>query len=65
MKKITKKLSLNKETLATLDNAEMRSIKGGITYSLSTGAVCQSNNNPSGCSTVGGACTGSRCNAAN
>jgi hypothetical protein len=41
MKKITKKLALNKETISTLDKTEMMSLKGGITYSLSTGARCQ------------------------
>lgn len=35
-----KKLNLNKETIAALDNKTMSEIKGGFTYSLSTGARC-------------------------
>jgi natural product precursor len=44
MKKLSfnKKLSLNKETVATLDKSQMMSVKGGFTYSLSTGDRCQS-----------------------
>jgi len=41
MKKLTKKLSLNKQTMASLDKAEMSQVKGGLTYSLSTGNSCQ------------------------
>lgn len=44
MKKITKKLSLNKETLASLDKSQMMGLKGGFTYSLSTGDRCQKSN---------------------
>lgn len=36
-----KKLNLNKETIAALDNRTMSEIKGGFTYSLSGGAVCK------------------------
>ncbi|MFN6089866.1 MAG: class I lanthipeptide [Cyclobacteriaceae bacterium] len=39
--KISKKLSLNKETLSSLDKSEMMNVKGGITYSLSTGWRCE------------------------
>lgn len=39
--KISNKLSLNKETLSSLDKSEMMNVKGGITYSLSTGWRCQ------------------------
>lgn len=35
-----KKLNLNKETIAALDNKTMSEVKGGFTYSLSTGARC-------------------------
>ncbi|MCX2582177.1 MULTISPECIES: class I lanthipeptide [unclassified Pedobacter] len=35
------KLALNKETIETLDNAEMNQTTGGFTYSLSLGAVCK------------------------
>ncbi|RZJ23681.1 MAG: rSAM-modified peptide [Acinetobacter sp.] len=44
MKKIEKKLSLNKKTIAVLDNKEMANLKGGFTYSLSTGNVCRLSN---------------------
>jgi natural product precursor len=44
MKKITKKLTLNKETISALDKTQMLSVKGGFTYSLSTGDRCQSVN---------------------
>lgn len=36
-----KKLNLNKETIAALDNQMMSEVKGGFTYSLSMGAVCR------------------------
>lgn len=36
-----KKLNLNKETIAALDNKTMSEIKGGFTYSLSTGQRCR------------------------
>ncbi len=39
--KISKKLSLNKETLSSLDKSEMMNVKGGFTYSLSTGWRCE------------------------
>lgn len=38
---VSKKLSLNKETLVSLDKSEMMNVKGGFTYSLSTGKACQ------------------------
>lgn len=56
MKKLSKKLSLNKETLATLDHLEMNNVKGGGI--LSIGKKCHSNNNPTDCATAGGACGG-------
>ncbi|GAF05886.1 class I lanthipeptide [Saccharicrinis fermentans] len=36
-----KKLNLNKETIAVLDNSAMSEVKGGFTYSLSTGLRCK------------------------
>lgn len=36
-----KKLNLNKETIASLDNKAMEKVKGGFTYSASLGAVCR------------------------
>ena len=36
-----KKLNLNKETIAALDSKTMSEIKGGFTYSLSTGHRCR------------------------
>jgi natural product precursor len=41
MKKLTKKLTLNKQTMAALDKSEMQHVKGGFTYSLSTGDSCK------------------------
>jgi natural product precursor len=41
MKKLANKLKLNMETLAALDDKEMAALKGGFTYSLSTGSNCQ------------------------
>jgi len=41
MKKSVKKLSLNKEVVVNLDKAGMANLKGGFTYSLSTGARCK------------------------
>jgi natural product precursor len=41
MQKLTNKLSLNKKTLVSLDDRKMASVKGGFTYSLSTGEVCR------------------------
>jgi len=38
---VTTKLTLRKETLATLDKSEMMNVKGGFTYSLSGGWRCQ------------------------
>lgn len=35
------KLSLNRETIETLDSMEMNQTTGGFTYSLSLGAVCR------------------------
>jgi natural product precursor len=35
-----KKLELNKEVIANLDKAEMASLKGGFTYTLSLGKKC-------------------------
>lgn len=40
MKKLTTKLSLNKQTLASLDNKQLSAVKGGFTYSLSMGGFC-------------------------
>jgi natural product precursor len=40
MKKLANKLKLNMETLAALDDKEMAALKGGFTYSLSTGYMC-------------------------
>ncbi|RZJ23682.1 MAG: hypothetical protein EON51_02040 [Acinetobacter sp.] len=40
MKKIEKKLTLNKKTIAHLDDDALANVKGGFTYSLSTGYVC-------------------------
>ncbi|MBC8080743.1 MAG: rSAM-modified peptide [Gorillibacterium sp.] len=42
MKKLTNKLQLSKETLANLDDKQMAAVKGGFTYSLSTGACAVS-----------------------
>jgi natural product precursor len=36
-----RKLSLKKETVASLDKSDMANVKGGFTYSLSTGRTCQ------------------------
>jgi hypothetical protein len=41
MKNKLAKLSLNKETIETLDVAEMAQTNGGFTYSLSWGDVCK------------------------
>jgi natural product precursor len=41
MKKVVKRLTLNKEAFASLDKSEMINVKGGFTYSLSTGQSCQ------------------------
>jgi natural product precursor len=41
MKKSKKKLSLNKEVVANLDKEDLANIKGGFTYSLSTGYRCK------------------------
>ncbi|MFN7337175.1 MAG: class I lanthipeptide [Cyclobacteriaceae bacterium] len=38
---VSKKLSLNKETITSLDKNQMMDVKGGFTYSLSTGWRCQ------------------------
>ncbi|WP_165370398.1 class I lanthipeptide [Hymenobacter persicinus] len=40
MKKVTTKLALNKQTLASLDQKQMAAAKGGFTYSLSLGERC-------------------------
>ncbi|RYU73091.1 class I lanthipeptide [Hymenobacter persicinus] len=40
MKKVTTKLALNKQTLASLDQKQMAAAKGGFTYSLSLGVRC-------------------------
>lgn len=42
--KMEPKLSLNKTTISRLSNTELSAVKGGFTYSLSTGAVCQESN---------------------
>ncbi|MFN8844566.1 MAG: TIGR04149 family rSAM-modified RiPP [Chryseotalea sp.] len=36
-----KKINLKKETIVSLDSSEMANIKGGLTYSLSTGWRCK------------------------
>ena len=41
MKKLNAKLSLNKQTLASLDDKQLSAVKGGFTYSLSMGGACQ------------------------
>lgn len=41
MKKLETKLVLNKHTVASLNNNEMSSVKGGFTYSLSLGYRCK------------------------
>ena len=41
MKKINSKLSLNKQTLASLDHSQMAAVKGGFTYLTSMGAKCR------------------------
>lgn len=40
----SKKLELNKVTLQRLSSNEMSHVKGGFTYALSTGQVCQDSN---------------------
>jgi natural product precursor len=57
MKKLNRKLTLKKETIVSLDKSEMASVKGGFTYSLSTGARCKSSksagaSNPFECGAV-------------
>jgi natural product precursor len=47
--KISKKLSLNKETLASLDKSEMMNVKGGFTSIIS----CHTNDRNDGCSGCG------------
>jgi len=44
--KINKKLSLNKETLSSLDKSEMMNVKGGFISIIS----CHTNNHNDGCS---------------
>ena len=44
MKKLNKKLTLNKETIASLNNEQMGDVKGGFTYALSMGARCRKSN---------------------
>jgi natural product precursor len=34
IKKLTKKLALNKKTVANLDSREMKSLKGGVEYTV-------------------------------
>lgn len=55
MKKLSKKISLNKETMSVLNNTQMNQMGGGF---LSIGRVCHSNNHPTDCATTGGACGG-------
>ncbi len=38
---VSKKLTLKKETISSLDKEQMMSVKGGFTYGLSTGWRCQ------------------------
>ena len=57
MKKLSKKLSLNKEVIAELDSDAMRNVRGGNDAPItSIGAKCHSRNNPTDCKTAGGAC---------
>lgn len=42
--KMEPKLSLNKKTISRLSDNELSAIKGGFTYSLSTGQICQESN---------------------
>lgn len=60
MKKITKKLSLDKEIITTLDKFSMEVVKGGdrFTEFLSLGRICHSNNHPTDCKTTGNTCGG-------
>ena len=39
--KMKPKLSLNKTTISRLSDTELSEVKGGFTYSLSTGQICQ------------------------
>ncbi|WP_165370427.1 class I lanthipeptide [Hymenobacter persicinus] len=41
MKKVNTKITLNKQTLASLDQQQMATAKGGFTYSLSLGIACR------------------------
>ncbi|WP_165370604.1 class I lanthipeptide [Hymenobacter persicinus] len=41
MKKVTVKLTLNKQTLASLDQKQLAAAKGGFTYSISWGSLCR------------------------
>ncbi|WP_143069886.1 class I lanthipeptide [Hymenobacter actinosclerus] len=41
MKKVTTKLTLNKQTLASLDQQQMAAAKGGFTYAISMGGNCR------------------------
>ncbi len=41
---VSKKLSLNKETITSLEKNQMANVKGGITYSLSWGERCKKSN---------------------
>ena len=42
MKKPNNKLKLNKETVSTLNDEQMKNVKGGFTYILSGGQRCRS-----------------------
>ncbi len=41
---ISEKLRLNKNTISYLTDGEMSHVKGGFTYSLSGGHICQNSN---------------------
>lgn len=49
MKKLKKKLTLNKETISRLNDQQMGKVIGGFTYSLSLGDRCQSDGEWASC----------------
>jgi hypothetical protein len=53
MKKITRKLSLNTETVSKLQSDEMLKLRGGAEAIFSIGKCCHSRNNPTDCATTG------------
>lgn len=54
MKKITKKLVLNKKTISSLNDLEMSSIQGGTSYCDATPLTSAQCETSSGCDTGGG-----------